>query len=196
MSWKRMFSLNELMEILTERDFVFVIDEGLQNLVSMINNVDKWYENRGKKQENLLEMIKKQPRLFNLIYKLSDFVAKDRMYFALKCTEGIDQEESRNWSYRHREDILESIIAEKDKQSLSRKEVTVILRSFFLAAPELFLEDHQSNGSKFSVSPPDKEDVLYFLSATQANLDELYAGLLDNNSNPVFLEAWLKLLKC
>jgi hypothetical protein len=192
MSWKRLFSIQELIGIMTKRNYVFLVDESLRRLIVKVKENEEWFKNRNKTQTDLLKLIKEKPELFNLIYKLSDFVAKDRRYFTIKCSGGGDKTESNVWKNRHREDILRNIIAEKIKLSIDEKELKSILCRFFLASPELFLEDHRSNGEKFSVTPREY-DALYFLSATQTELDRLYAGLLTDDS--VFIKSWLELLQ-
>jgi hypothetical protein len=191
MSWKTIFPRNELTIILLKRGYVFGVDEGFQPMLNKIGQAKKWQENRRLGQEDLLKLIKIRPSLFDFIYKLLDFVIKDRKNFRTKCTYGADNQESVVWEHNHREDKLEDLKKTRREKRMSRAEQKEILKFFFLAMPELFLKDYRKDGKDFFVFPRE-EDGLYFLSSSQAHLSDLYEGLKKENS--LFLEAWQKLL--
>jgi hypothetical protein len=191
MSWKNIFPRNVLLKYLVARGHVFCIDESISLLVEKLANKKEWENNRQSRQEDLLQLIKSRPKIFDLVYKLLDFIIKDRQSFKIKCSQGADDPEAIVWEYRHREDKLLDFKETRRKQRISKNELKRIVSLFFLAAPELFIEDRRENGKKFYIFPKSL-DSLYFLSSTQAELDELYAGL--KTDNPVFLESWWKML--
>lgn len=191
MSWKRIFPRDKLIEILLERDYVFVVDENLYFLVGRVKDINDWHENRIEMQRNLLGMIRVRPEIFEVIYKLLDFISKDRKSFKLKCCRGSDNAESMNWEFRHRQDKLMDFKATVKRQGIAAEELKRIIRLFFLAAPELFIEDCGDDGKRISIATPGY-DNLYFLCRAQNELDEFYSGL--KNGNSVVLDSWLALL--
>jgi len=191
MAFRLIFSHSELASILSRRGYVFLIDGdyAVPKFVGAANC--EWSENRLQKQRELLGLIETKPLLFDLVYKLLDFVIKDKKFFKLKCSNGSDNIESMNWEQRHRCDRILGVKKKKKELSFEKKEFENFLRHFFLAAPELFVENRMADGRKFFIKPKEY-DNLYFLSATSAELAALYDGLKTEDS--VFLHGWLELL--
>jgi hypothetical protein len=191
MAFRLIFSHSELASILSRRGYVFLIDGNyaVPGFVGASNR--EWSENRLQRQKELLGLIEARPLLFDLVYKLLDFVIKDKKFFKLKCSSGSDNKESTNWDQRHRCDRILGVKKKKKELSLEKKEFENFLRHFFLAAPELFIENRMADGRNFFIKPKDY-DILYFLSATSDELADLYEGLKTEDS--VFLHGWLELL--
>jgi hypothetical protein len=185
------FPGSELLKVLSERGVVFFVPESLEPLVGKVSDKAAWLANRQKRQKELLELMERRPEILRIVYKLSDFVIKDRTAFKIKCSRGSDDHDAIGWESNHRNDKLQDFKLSRMKRKISEEDLKNILKHFFLAAPELFIIDYREDGKKFYIEP-EAEDCLYHLAQDQGRLDELYAGL--NQSDPIFLEPWMKLL--
>lgn len=190
MSWKNLFSRNDLLRLLSVRGFVFCINEDFVPLTDKITNKEKWDNNRNFQQRKLLKIIEDQPDIFDFVYKLLDFIIKDSRNFKIKCSEGPDSQAVMAWEQRHFSDKLQDI-KEYSKKYIGDVDLKKIITIFFKAMPEIFLENLCSDGNSFFVSP-NEYDRLYFLSKNQTEKDRLYATLEADDSE--FIKSWFDLL--
>jgi hypothetical protein len=192
MSWRNIFLRDVLVDYLKKKGHVFVVIEQQAPLLEKVVNLEEWRARRQREQENLLQLVMTNPEIPGFIYDLLDFIAVDRKNFKIKLSEGADVSEVMTWEDWRRSEYLTSLKKAKGKLGIGDAEFKKVIRLFFLAASELFLEDRNKNGKIFYAFPKEDSDNLYYLSSTQAELNELYDGLKSDNS--VFVESWLKLL--
>jgi len=192
MSMKDFVPQNVSLPYLNKIKCIFIVNKSLAGLTKKVNDRKVWRMNRRSNQQNLLQLINKRPAILYLIYKLQDFVVKDRKSFRLKCYCGPGDPRVLVWEHHHREDKLLDFRKTRKRQRVTDRELKKMLRLFFLAMPELFIKDQKNDGTDFYVKPRELYDNMYFLASKQAELDDLYAGL--KTKNPIFLKAWLELL--